>query len=257
MFYGRVVARRLARRQDRLIAVSRATAGDIHRHFQVPPEKIEVIPNGIDHSRFQPGNAAAAKAWIAARHGVTRPFFLYVARLEHPAKNHVRLVEAFARFKRESRSEWQLVLGGSDWHGAEFIHDAIRRSACARDIRCLGFVSDAELPQWYQAADAFVFPSLFEGFGLPPLEAMACGCPVACSGRGALGEVVGEAAARMDPEDIGMMQHQLARLAGDGAWRAALRTAGLKQAQGFDWARTAAATLAVYAGATALGSRAG
>jgi len=257
MFYGRVVARRLAQRQNRIIAVSRATAGDIHRHFQVPSEKIEVIPNGIDHSRFQPGNTAAAKAWIAARHGVTHPFFLYVARLEHPAKNHVRLIEAFARFKRESRSEWQLVLGGSDWHGAEFIHDAIRRSACARDIRCLGFVSDAELPQWYHAADAFVFPSLFEGFGLPPLEAMACGCPVACSGRGALGEVVGEAAARVDPEDIGMMQHQLARLAGDGAWRAALRTAGLKQAQGFDWARTAAATLAVYAGATALGSRAG
>ncbi len=257
MFYGRVVARQLARRQDRIIAVSRSTALDIHQHFQVPAEKIEVIPNGLDHTRFNPGNPAAARVWVAERHDVTKPFFLYVARLEHPAKNHVRLIEAFNRFKRQTRSDWQLVLGGSDWHGAEFIHEAIRGSPCAADIRCLGFVPDAELPQWYQAAAALVFPSLFEGFGLPPLEAMACGCPVVCSARGALGEVVGEAAALVDPEDVGSLQQQLVRLAGDGAWRATLRAAGLRHAQEFDWAKTAAATMAVYTRAVALGSRAG
>lgn len=255
MIYGRVVARQLARRQDRVIAVSRTTARDIDRHFQVPPGKVEVIPNGLDHGRFHLGNAAEAKTWAAERHGVARPFFLYVARLEHPAKNHVRLIEAFTRFKQATRSNWQLVLGGGDWHGAEFIHGAIRRSPCRRDICCLGFVPEAELPPWYHAADAFVFPSLFEGFGLPPLEAMACGCPVVCSARGALGEVAGAAAALVDPEDIEGLQRQLARLAGDGAWRATLRLTGLRHAQRFDWAKTAEATMAVYAAAAALGSR--
>ena len=255
MFYGRVVARQLARRQDRIIAVSRTTAHDLHRHFQVPPEAVAVIPNGLDHGRFQPGNAATAKAWVAQRHDVTKPFFLYVARLEHPGKNHVRLIEAFNGFKRQTRSDWLLVLGGSDWHGAEVIHAAVRRAPCARDIRLPGFVPDAELPQWYRAADAFVFPSLFEGFGLPPLEAMACGCPVACSARGALGEVVGDAAALVDPEDTVGLQRQLARLAGDGTWRASLQSAGLRHAQGFDWAKTAAATMAVYAGVVRLGLR--
>jgi glycosyltransferase involved in cell wall biosynthesis len=247
MFYGRVVAGRLARRQDRIIAVSRATAGDIRRHFRVPMEKIEVIPNGLDHARFHPGNAAVAQAWVAQHHGVTRPFFLYVARLEHPAKNHVRLIEAFNGFKRQTRLNWQLVLGGSDWHGAQVIHDAIRRSPHARDIRRLGFVPETELPQWYHAAAALVFPSLFEGFGLPPLEAMACGCPVLSSTRGALGEVVGKAAALVNPEDTGELQQQLTRLATDGAWREALRTAGLRRAEEFDWGKTAEATLEIYA----------
>ncbi|MBI3885792.1 MAG: glycosyltransferase family 4 protein [Opitutae bacterium] len=252
MIYGRVVARRLARRQDRIIAVSRATALDISRFFQVAPERIDIIPNGVDHSRFFPAPAAGAKSW-AAHCGVRKPFFLYVARLEHPGKNHVRLIEAFNGFKRATRSDWQLVLGGSDWHGAEAIHEAVRRSPYADDIRRLGFVREAELPHWYLAADAFVFPSLFEGFGLPPLEAMASGCPVLCSTRGSLGETVGEAAALADPEDIGGMQQQLARLAGDAAWRATLRAAGLKRAQEFDWEKSAAATLATYETAATLG----
>jgi len=257
MFYGRVVARRLARRQDRIIAVSRTTARDIERFFQVPPEKIEAIPNGLDHARFNPGRAGAARVWAAERQGVTKPFFLYVARLEHPGKNHVRLIEAFNRFKAATRSDWQLVLGGSDWRGAEIIHEAVRRSPWTGDIRCLGFVADADLPNWYRAAGAFVFPSLFEGFGLPPIEAMACGCPVVCSTRGALGEVVGEAAATVDPEDIAGLEQQLTRLAGDGAWRATLRAAGYRHAQGFDWGKTAAATMRTYECAAALGCQAG
>lgn len=245
MFYGRVVARQLARSQDQIIAVSGTTAKDIDRFFAVDPGRVMVVHNGIDHARFNPGNQAQAKLWAAQR-GVDRPFFLYVARLEHPGKNHVRLIEAFNRFKAQTRSDWQLVFGGADWHGAEVIHDRINRSAYSADIRRLGFVGDAELPQWYRAADAFIYPSLFEGFGFPPLEAMACGCPVVCSPRGALAEVTGNAAAVVDPEDIGGMQWQLARLATDGAWRATLRAAGLKHAENFDWSHTAASTLEAY-----------
>ena len=247
MFYGRVVARRLAQRQSRIIAVSEATARDLDRFFRVPRSRVAVVPNGLDHGRFRPGSAAEAKAALASRHGVSGPFFLYVARLEHPAKNHVRLIEAFGRFKAETRSPWRLVLGGSDWHGAGAIHAAAASSPFAADIIRSGFVSGDELPEWYRAADAFVYPSLFEGFGLPPVEAMACGCPVISSGAGALAEVIGGAAIVIDPHDIAGMAGALARLASDPAERDRLRLAGLARARLFDWKLNAAATLRVYA----------
>jgi len=247
MFYGRVIARRLAGRQDEIIAVSRNTAGDVARLFGVPDERITVIYNGVQHARFLPGPRPAAKLLAGGRYELRRPFFLYLARLEHPGKNHVRLIEAFNRFKAKTKSDWQLVFGGSDWHGADVIHAAIRNSPCATDIRCLGFVPDKELPPLYRAADVFVYPSLFEGFGLPPLEAMACGCPVLCSTCGALGEVVGDAAATVNPVDIAGLQLQLTRLAGDENLREHLRQAGLKRAGSFDWERAAVATMGVYA----------
>ena len=249
MFYGRIVARRLAYRQDRIIAVSRNTGADILGFFKLPAEKVSVIHNGLDHTRFFPDSIESAKRFVLERYGLHRPFFLYIARLEHPGKNHVRLIEAFNRFKAETGSEWQLVFGGSDWHGAQTIRAAIGRSPFSSDIRCLGFVENDALPKLYRAAPVFVYPSLFEGFGFPPLEAMACGCPVLCSTRGALGEIVGEAAATVDPEDVTALKTQLAALAGDPALRAKLRAAGLARARQFDWQRTASKTMDVYAAA--------
>ncbi len=247
MFYGRVVARRLARRQHEIVAVSRLTADGIVRHFQIPEERVTVVANGLDHDRFHPvrADAAGSKSAAIAR-AVPGPFFLYVARFEHPAKNHVRLIEAFNRFKAATGSPWRLVLGGGDWHGAGTIHAAVLASPFAADIHRLGFVPDADLPAWYRAAGALVFPSLFEGFGMPPLEAMACGCPVLSSRRGALADTVGEAAGFLEPEEIGQMQAQLTRAASDPAWRAELSAAGLARVRAFDWRDTAGATLAVY-----------
>lgn len=246
MFYGRVIARRLAQRQDEIIAVSRSTARDVGLDFRVPAGRVTVVPNGLDHGQFHPGPPARARE-AARRRGVTGPFFLYVARLEHPAKNHARLIAAFNGFKAASGSPWQLVLAGSDWHGAETIHALIDASPFARDIHRLGFVPAGELPDWYRAAEVFVFPSLYEGFGLPPVEAMACGCPVLSSTRGALAETVGEAVGRLEPDDAAQIQAQLTRIAIEPAWRAQLRAAGLGHAREFDWRITVAATLGVYA----------
>lgn len=246
MVYGRVIARALAHRQDEIIAVSRETASGLDKYFKLPAERVTVVPNGLDHDAFQPGSDQRVRYSICARRGVTAPFFLYVARLEHPAKNHVRLIAAFNQFKAQTGSIWQLVLGGGDWHGAEVVHAAVTSSPFARDIVRLGFVPAEELPAWYRAAGAMVFPSLYEGFGLPPTEAMACGCPVLSSRRGALAETVGAAAALLEPEDIPQMQSQLMRAATDTAWRAQLSAAGLIRARAFDWRTTATATLAVY-----------
>jgi glycosyltransferase involved in cell wall biosynthesis len=246
MFYGRVIARWLARRQDNIVAVSQNTADDIQHFFHVPAERITVVPNGLDHARFSPEGRGEATSYIAQRHGLHPPFFLYVARLEHPAKNHARLLAAFNRFKTESPSPWQLVLCGSDWHGAEVIHQLARRSPYAPDIRVVGFVPDADLATWYRAATVCVYPSLFEGFGLPPLEAMACGCPVLASSIGAVREVCAEAALLADPLDVNELARQMTRMAGDETLRRRLREAGLVRARQFDWNRTAAATLDIY-----------
>jgi glycosyltransferase involved in cell wall biosynthesis len=246
MFYGRTVVRQLAHRQDHIVAVSRDTANDIARYFRVPNSRVTVIHNGVDHARFSATGRAEAAAQLAARHNLRPPFFLYVARLEHPAKNHARLIEAFNRFKRESPSPWQLVLCGSDWHGAEIIHEKARRSPYAADILLPGFVANDDLPMWYRGATATVYPSLFEGFGLPPLEAMACGCPVLASSLGAVGEVCAGAAAKVDPRDVDDLTRQLTHIASDQSWRERLSAAGLKHARKFNWERTASATLEIY-----------
>jgi glycosyltransferase involved in cell wall biosynthesis len=251
MLYGRMVARGLARRQDEVVAVSLATARDVESRFSVPAERISVIPNGVDHGKFHPGPQALARKAVCVPLGLTGPFFLYVARLEHPAKNHAGLIDAFNRFKAATKSHWQLVLAGGDWHGAETIRRLVIESRFARDIHLLGFVSAAALPDWYRAADVFVFPSYYEGFGLPPVEAMACGCPVLSSNSGALNETVGGAAGLLDPRDTEQIQAQLTRAATDSAWREELRTAGIARARVYDWASTAEATLRVYARAAA------
>lgn len=245
MLYGRVVARQLAHRQDEIIAISQNTARDISTYFGA--QNVQIVYNGIDHSEFFPGSHETAREQIARECHIEKPFFLYLARLEHPGKNHVRLIEAFTRFKSTTGLDWQLVLGGSDWSGAEHIHSAINKSPFAGDIRSLGFVPKAMLPTLYRAASVFVYPSLYEGFGMPPLEAMACGCPVISSTGGALREMVGSAGILINAEDTAGLAAQMIRLANDPGLRNQLRSTGLAHAQKFTWEAAARATTEVYA----------
>jgi glycosyltransferase involved in cell wall biosynthesis len=246
MFYGRVVARQLAPRQDEVIAISENTARDIMTYFKLPRQRVTVVHNGLEHGRFFPGDRVQAKMTAANQYGLDKPFFLYVARLEHPAKNHVRLLEAFEAFKAATRSDWQLAFGGSDWHGAEVIHEARRKSPFAADIRCLGFVPDSALPDLYRAAEVFVYPSLFEGFGMPVLEAMAAGVPVVTSNRSALPEVAGHAALLVDPDDTQAIGNALGELTLNHDLCRELTRRGTARAQEFTWEKAVRETWEVY-----------
>lgn len=252
MIYGRVVAKQLARRQDAILAVSDTTAADIRQFFGVDAEKITTVRNGIDHARFNPAGAADAAAEVARRWKLEQPYFLFVSRLEHPGKNHVRLIAAYEQFRRATGLAWTLALGGGDWHGAEAIRARAAASPYAADIRFLGFVADADLPALYRAAGAMVYPSLFEGFGMPPTEAMACGCPVISSTRGALGEVVGDAARIVEPEDENSIAAALGEFASSAEVRAGWRRRGLEHARRFSWDDAAARTIEVYRRAASL-----
>jgi glycosyltransferase involved in cell wall biosynthesis len=246
MFYGRVVVKSLARRQQEIIAVSHGTAHDIENFFGIPQSRLHVIHNGIDHDRFFPADPDAARTWTAERHAITAPYFLYVSRLEHPAKNHVRLIEAFVEFKKSTGSDWQLALGGGDWHGCETIKSAAAASPFASDICFLGFVPDADLPNLYRGARCMVYPSLFEGFGLPPIEAMACGTPVISSTRGALAEVVTDAALIVDPENVPDITRALIAISTATDLADTLKFKGLANAARFHWSRTAAEVTKIY-----------
>ena len=244
-FYGQRVVAPLARAADAVMTVSHATALDVERYFHRPGARIEVVWNGIDHAAFRPLPFADARRAAAEKFAQGAPYFLYLARLEHPGKNHVRLIEAFERFVKDNPArEEHLIFGGADWHGADVIHERMRVSPWRGRIRNLGFVAKADLPLLYNAATAMIYPSLFEGFGLPPVEAMACGTPVISSTRGSLGEVVGGAARLIDPESVEDMAAALEEVSLDDREEWGRR--GIAHAAQFRWENTARAVVESY-----------
>lgn len=244
--FGRQLVPFLVRRCAKVLTVSEFTAADLKHFFALPAERIEVILNGIDRKRFYPLGEAERTAF-RSRLKLPERYFLYVSRLEHPGKNHVRLLEAYDRFRGQGGPAIALVLGGADWHGAEVIRQRVAASRWRADIHLPGFMDDHELPLWYNAAFALVFPSLMEGFGLPVAEAMACAVPVACSDRGSLPEVAGGAAHLFNPESIDEMSAALLLLASaEPPQRQGMQQQGLHNAKRFDWAIAAELTAQVY-----------
>jgi glycosyltransferase involved in cell wall biosynthesis len=243
MFYIMRVLPRMMRRLTHVISVSESTRRDLESFARVDPDRITVIYNGADLDRFITRDRAAAKSAITAELGVPENFVLYISRLEHPGKNHVRLIEAFSRFKRETGLPHKLVLVGSRWSGAELIEEKVEELGLKDDVIFPGFVPNDTLPELYAAADALVFPSLFEGFGIPVLEAMACGTPVCASNVSSIPEVVGDAGLLFDPLDTESIANSLSRILTDQPLRERLIEAGLTQASRFTWDKAASAVL--------------
>jgi glycosyltransferase involved in cell wall biosynthesis len=249
-FYQDRVLPFMVRRLDRVIAISESGKRDIVEHAGVDPDRISVIYHGADIKAFYPRQRSTCAAAMAARYDIRPPYIFYISRLEHPAKNHVRLIRAFTRLKRETGLPHSLVLAGAEWHGAEAVHQARQDSEVAQDISYIGFTDQEDLPQLYCGADLFACPSLVEGFGLPLLEAMACGTPVVCADASSLPEVAGKAAVLFDPLDEEAMAKAMAKVLENESLRADMVQQGLERSRHFTWEKSAAATTAVIHMAT-------
>ena len=235
----------LVRRLDHVITPSLASKQDIVEYAGVDPARVTVIPNGVDHTVYSEGDGQEARRRVRTAVGLDGPYLLYVSRLEHPGKNHVRLIRAFSQLTKTRRIPHTLVLAGPDWTRADEIHRAAAASGLGDRIRFLGFVPQGLLPDLNRAADMVVFPSLYEGFGIPVLEAMASGVPVVASGTSSIPEVGGDAAIYFDPMNEESMAEAIWTVVDDAGLRRQMVRSGLERSRSFSWARTARETLEV------------
>jgi glycosyltransferase involved in cell wall biosynthesis len=235
---------RLSARGARFVAASSEnTRRDVIQLLGVPEERVRVVSLGVEDRLRAPVAPETIVAFRAA-HDLPEHFYLYIGSLE-PRKNLVRLVEAYG-LARQAGVEWPLVLAGGKGWMYEEIFSRIQELGLESHIVLPGYVLYDDLPLWYNAASAFVYPSLYEGFGLPVAEAMACGCPVITSTASSLPEVAGDAAVLVDPEQVEELRDALIRLAGDPLLRADLGRRGRERAARFDWRATAAQMVSLY-----------
>ncbi len=236
-------------RARRVIAVSRATRLDLAELFGIPPRKIEVIHNAIDE-RFSRPSRHEEKKNVLERYGVNYPFVLYAGNVK-PQKNLARVIEAFAVLKGELREhpvyrDLKLILIGDEIGKHADLRRSVVKTRMQQDVRFLGFVPLETLRVFYSSAEVFVFPSLYEGFGLPPLEAMAQGTPVVVSNVSSLPEVVGNAAILVNPDNVFDIARGVKRVLLDVETRELLRERGLEHVKRFSWERSVARVLEIY-----------
>jgi glycosyltransferase involved in cell wall biosynthesis len=244
------LTRRMLKGAARIFAVSKFTKSEIEKLFGIPDGRIEVVYNAIDE-RFLRGHATETdRQFLAERYLVTYPFLLYTGRIS-PHKNIVRIIEAFSALKAELDKEGKypdlkLIIIGDELSKHPDLRRTVIRGGVQNDVRFMGFVPIEVLRIFYDGAKIFVFPSLYEGFGLPPLEAMAHGTPVLTSNTSSLPEVVGNAAVLVNPENVFEIMRALHRVLVDQTLREKLKQRGYEQAQKFSWDASARQILSVY-----------
>lgn len=233
-----------AHRASFVTADSENTRNDIATLLDVPSERIEVVYPGVDE-RFGPFSDEGELERVRGKYGLHFPFILYVGTIE-PRKNLGRLLRAYVMLRQERKIPHRLVIGG----GLGWLYDDVLRDidelAAQNEVVFLGRVPDDDLPGLYRLTDLFVFPSLYEGFGIPPLEAMACGAPVVCSNTSSLPEVVGDAGVMVPPEDVDALARAIGDLLADPERRALLGQRGIARAKRFTWQESARRLLEVY-----------
>lgn len=227
------------RNADAISADSENTKQDIIAHLATTPSKIHTIHLGID-TNFQPLDKKSAQQTLQKKYNLNKPFILFVGMIE-PRKNLNRLIDAYVSLKTATQL---VIVGKKGWHMDSFFKKI--KDLRTKEIVLTGYVPDEDLPFFYTAADAFVYPSLYEGFGLPVIEAMACGCPVVTSNNSSLKEIAEEAALLINPENTQELADAMKKIIHDKQLRKTLIQKGLKQAQQFTWKKTAEKTLELY-----------
>jgi glycosyltransferase involved in cell wall biosynthesis len=232
------------RRAARVITGSEHTKRDMVGRYGLPEEKVVVTYYAADHA-FRPILDRQRIAAIKAKYGITTDFILFLGSLQ-PRKNLLRLIEAFTLLHEGGALAHKLVIAGPAlWRESE-VYDRVRKYGLEEDVVFTDYVPHEDMPLLYNAADLFVFPSLYEGFGLPPLEAMACGTPVVASNISSLPEVLGDAAILVDPYDVQQLARAMHDVLSSGDLRQEMAAKGLERARRFSWAETAHKTLEVY-----------
>ncbi len=243
--YARASLWTATHRAAKVITVSEASKRDILLYFRVPESRIDVIYNAID-DRFWQEPAADDIGRVRERYQLHAPFILYAGNIK-PHKNLERLIEAFHILRQEEAlKDVQLLIIGDEISKYATLRRAVHRHKLHKHVRFFGFVPDQTLAALYRLADVFVFPSLYEGFGLPPLEAMASGTPVITSNVSSLPEVVGDAALMIDPYEPEAIADAIRRVLGDAELRATLRSRGLARAREFSWERSIRRVRQIY-----------
>ncbi|HEX77693.1 MAG TPA: glycosyltransferase family 4 protein [Dehalococcoidia bacterium] len=227
---------------DKVITISENSKRDIMEHLKVPHEKIRVVYGAADE-RFQPLEEKEV-AEVKRKYSLDFPFVLSVAVLE-PRKNLPTLIKSFHKLKNQGLQHRLVIGGGRGWKYKN-IFRTVEGLGLDKEVIFLGYVPGEDLPKLYNAADLFVFPSIYEGFGLPPLEAMACGCPVITSNASSLPEVVGDAGIMVDPYDVDGWTEAMGEVLSNKGLRRDMRERGLERAKLFSWEKTAKETLRVY-----------
>lgn len=242
--YARASLWTAAHRSDRVLTVSEASKRDVLRYFRIPPSKIDVIYNAIDE-RFGETPAEEEIARVRERYQLNDPFVLYAGNIK-PHKNLERLIEAFHTLRRGGFEQVKLLIIGDEISKYATLRRAVHKYKLHKHVRFFGFVPDRTLAALYRLAAVFVFPSLYEGFGLPPLEAMASGTPVITSNVSSLPEVVGDAAILIDPYEPDAIAEAMRRVLTEPALRDALRAKGLARVREFSWERSIARVREIY-----------
>jgi glycosyltransferase involved in cell wall biosynthesis len=246
LLYAKLFIKPAVRRCALISTISRASRTDILSAFGVPEKKIYVIYPGVN-SRFRPTLDAAAIVRVREKYGIASPFFLFVGALE-PRKNLSCLLRAFSFFlkARQGERQFRLVLAGPGGPAFAELQQIAQKLDISEHVQFLGYIPDDDIPSLYSAAHAFVFPSLGEGFGLPIVEAMACGTPVVTSNVSSIPEVAGDAAVLVDPEDVQALARAMERVAFDDDLRRHLIKKGVERAALFTWPRAAQETEQLY-----------
>lgn len=245
--YLHVVVPRSVRRADHVLADSQHTAQDLQEQWQIPAARITVVQGAVDHQHFRPVTDPAHGAAVRQRYGIgARPFILGLSSLQ-PRKNFARLIAAFHEARQAAQLPHRLVIGGGKGWLYEEIYAKVQELGLQDHVLFPGYIDDADLPALYSAAEFFAFPSLYEGFGLPIIEALACGTPVLTADNSCLPEAGGPGALYVKAEDVASIAEGLITLAQDAALRQQLRAAGQLHAAQFTWQRSAQQLLAAYA----------
>ncbi|MDW8172563.1 MAG: glycosyltransferase family 1 protein [Anaerolineae bacterium] len=235
------VVPRSVRRATHVIADSSATKSDLVHFYNVDPDKISVLLSGIDLQRFCPGYVEPR---LLERYGLDRPYILSVGTVQ-PRKNYSRLVWALARLRQRGYDVLLAIAGGKGWLNDD-LYATLCQSGMADFVKILGFVEESHLPGLYRGAEVLALPSLYEGFGFPVLEAMACGTPVITSNISSLPEVAGDAALLVDPLDLDEITDALQRILDYADLRQNLIARGYLQAQKFTWSESARKLRGIY-----------